>query len=279
MNIFCYDKDYEDVILKKTEKAYIDKLNEYLNDGLRVIIEEDATAGWMYYSIPKASVYSGFVFIYIFEEFRRKGIGTRAYRYVERQFKETGCNWWTSYPASDSADAFALAVGFDYINKNYYMEHNDMPVDVPSEGIRECTSADFSAADELWRREYADMHIRIGLPYKKREETEEMKAEAYSDFCAHLGNYYVIEENGKIVAYGALFSDGSGIGAVAVDREHTGKGYGTQMAAFLTNECIRRGCKKPCLYCEHGNDDAIHIYKKLGYTIISCESGGIKNDF
>ena len=67
------------------------------------------------------------------------------------------------------------------------------------------------------------------------------------------------------------------IGSVAIDRSYAGQGYGTRLTAFLTNECIRRGNNSPCLYCESGNEDAIHVYKKLGYVEISRESVAIKN--
>ena len=74
-----------------------------------------------------------------------------------------------------------------------------------------------------------------------------------------------------------LFDDDSGIGGLAVDEVYAGKGYGTRLAAFLTNECIRRGCSNPCLYCETGNDNAMHIYKKIGYVEKNRECVAVKN--
>lgn len=46
--------------------------------------------------------------------------------------------------------------------------------------------------------------------------------------------------------------------------------------AYLTRESIRRGCPHPCLYCEAGNDDALHVYEKLGYRIESSETVAVK---
>ncbi|MBD5459510.1 MAG: GNAT family N-acetyltransferase, partial [Lachnospiraceae bacterium] len=76
---------------------------------------------------------------------------------------------------------------------------------------------------------------------------------------------------------GSLFDDHSGIGSIAVDSAYSGRGYGTRLAIFLTNECMRRGCPRPCIYCENGNDNAMHIYKKIGYVEQNRETVAIKN--
>ena len=85
-------------------------------------------------------------------------------------------------------------------------------------------------------------------------------------------NVYLMEIDGHLAAYGALFSDGDGVGGVAVDLTRRGRGLGTRMTAFLTRECIRRGHTHPILYCEAGNVDALHVYEKLGYRIESSET-------
>ena len=76
---------------------------------------------------------------------------------------------------------------------------------------------------------------------------------------------------------GSLFGDHSGIGSIAVDQAYTGRGYGTRLAAFLTNECIKRGNPKPLLYCEAGNENAMHVYQKIGYAEQGRESVAVKN--
>lgn len=145
------------------------------------------------------------------------------------------------------------------------------------EGIRQCRIDDYPTAPDIWSREYADMHIRIGLPYKRHELTEEERKEGYDEFIRAISDSYVLEIDGKIIGFGTLFSDNSGIGAVAVDRAYAGHGYGTRLSAFLTNECIRRGNKAPCLYCESGNDDAMHVYQKIGYVEVSRETVTLKS--
>ena len=189
-----------------------------------------------------------------------------------------GCNWWTSYPESNETDRFVISVGFNYTNTNSYMVHSGENYVFSTDGIRPCRPDDFPAALDIWSREYAEMHRRIGLPYLKHELTEDERKQEYEQFLSSLHNSYVLEIDGNIIGYGTLFDDNSGIGSVAVERAYVGRGYGTRLTAFLTNECIDRGNKTPCLYCEAGNDDAMHVYRKIGYTEVSRETIALKNN-
>ena len=272
-----YSENDNAFIEKTTEPFYLDKFKEFEGEEIKIILLGKTAVGWAHVHIPGSSLYSGFIFIYIIPEYRRKGIGTWVYRQAEAEWIPVGCNWWTSYPASEGADRFSLAVGFDYTNTNLYMEHSGEPYVASADGIRQCRPDDFSAVSEIWTREYADMHRRIGLPYETHEFTEEDEKEAREDFLSNLQNKYVIEVDGKIVGQGGIFRDNSGIGSLAVDRAYAGHGYGTRLAAFLTNEIIRRGNNTPCLYCELVNDDALHVYRKIGYREVSRETVALKN--
>ena len=272
-----YSENDNAFIEKTTEPFYLDKFKEFEGEEIKIILLGKTAVGWAHVHMPGSSLYSGFIFIYIIPEYRRKGIGTWVYRQAEAEWIPIGCDWWTSYPASEGADRFSLAVGFDYTNTNLYMEHSGVPYVASTDGIRQCRPDDFSAVVEIWTREYADMHRRIGLPYETHEVTEEEQKESREDFLSNLRNKYVIEADGKIVGQGGIFRDNSGIGSLAVDRAYAGHGYGTRLAAFLTNEIIRRGNKHPCLYCELGNDDALHVYRKIGYREVSRETVAVKN--
>ena len=215
--------------------------------------------------------------MYVKPEYRRQGIGTYAYRQAEIKLKEFGGNWWSSYPELEAADRFAMHVGFDYTNTNSYLVYDGRSLTVDETGIRLAKSEDYPTAPDIWGKEYAAMHKRLGLPFEQKEMTEEERKEDFKIFLQMLNLYFVMEVDGIIVGMGTLFDDDSGIGGLAVDEAYAGKGYGTRIAAFLTNECIRRGCPNPCLYCETGNDNAMHIYKKIGYVEKSRESVAVKN--
>lgn len=265
------------IVYEKTEESYYNKFMAYSKHTIRIILCNDDVVGWMMLSIPKKPLYDGQIFIYLFPEHRKQGIGSLAYRQVEAELLLAGCSWWTSYPASDIADKFVLSVGFDYTNTNVYMEHDGSLYDASANGIRMCRKEDYPTAPDIWTREYAAMHTRIGIPYKRQELSEAERQEEYDNFIKDIHNSFVLENGGKIIGFGKLFDDSTGIGAVAIDSTYVGRGYGTRLSAFLTNESIRRGCKKPCLYCETGNNNALHIYKKIGYREISRETVALRN--
>lgn len=272
-----YEETDESTIFANSEALYYDKFNEFSKNTIRITIVNGNIVGWLHLTIPQSSLYSGFLFIYVFPEYRRKGIGTRIYREAEALLNPVECNWWSSYPESEAADRFVMSVGFDYTNTNSYMVHNGKEIPASTEGIRPGRLDDYPQAPDIWSHEYANMHIRIGMPYEKHQLNEEERKAEYNQFVMDLKNSFVMEEGGKIIGYGTLFDNNSGIDSVAVDRAFSGHGYGTRLAAFLTNECISRGNSSPCLYCESGNSDAMHIYQKLGYVEVSRETVTIKN--
>lgn len=272
-----YNELYKDNVEAVTERKYFDIFKNFEADTINLIYEGDVLVGWIHLELPASSFCSGYVFVYIVPKYRRNGIGTYAYRQAECQLKKIGCNWWSGYPESECANRFAVSVGFDYTNTNSYLVHDGKIIQACTEGIRACRIDDYPTAPDIWAKEYADMHIRIGLPYKKRELSDEEEKDRYNNFCNSLNNSFVLAVDKKIVGVGTLFDDNSGIGSLAVESSYAGNGYGTRLAAFLTNECIRRGCSKPCIYCETGNDNAMHIYKKLGYVEQGREGIAVKN--
>lgn len=272
-----YKSTEKNIVKAITETTYHNTFDGFKEETIQLIYLQDTLVGWIHLHIPEVFIHSGFVFVYVKPEYRRQGIGTYAYRQAEIKLKEFGGNWWSSYPELEAADRFAMHVGFDYTNTNSYLVYDGRSLTVDETGIRLAKSEDYPTAPDIWGKEYAAMHKRLGLPFEQKEMTEEERKEDFKIFLQMLNLYFVMEVDGIIVGMGTLFDDDSGIGGLAVDEAYAGKGYGTRIAAFLTNECIRRGCPNPCLYCETGNDNAMHIYKKIGYVEKSRESVAVKN--
>ena len=272
-----YKSTEKNIVKAITEPTYHNTFDGFKEETIQLIYKQDTLVGWIHLHIPEVFIHSGFVFVYVKPEYRRQGIGTYAYRKAEIKLKEFGGNWWSSYPELEAADRFAMHVGFDYTNTNSYLVHDGRSLTVDETGIRQAKSEDYPTAPDIWGKEYAAMHKRLGLPFEQKEMTKEERKEDFKIFLQMLNLYFVMEVDGIIVGMGTLFDDDSGIGGLAVDEAYAGKGYGTRIAAFLTNECIRRGCPNPCLYCETGNDNAMHIYKKIGYVEKSRESVAVKN--
>lgn len=120
-----YQETDESVIVGITEPTYYDKFKEFTKQTISIAMVDGAPVGWLHLTIPGNSLYSGFLFIYVAPEHRKKGIGTWIYREAETRLKPIGCNWWSSYPESTVADEFVMSVGFDYTNTNSYMVHDE----------------------------------------------------------------------------------------------------------------------------------------------------------
>lgn len=262
-----------------TEPGQRGKLDEYAAEPEKLFaLEKDGkTVGWMHLHIPDEAKYSAFVYIYIVPAYRRQGIGREVYREAEKRIRSSGCDWWSSYPPSEAADAFCRAVGFTYTNTNHYMvwRGDARMLDLPADGIRPIEERDIPDGPGIWSREYARMHRELGIPYDETVLTQEQIESDRREIREHperWENVFLLDEGSVPVAYGTVFEDGDGVGSVAVDCAHRNRGYGTRMTAFLTRECIRRGHAHPFLYCEAGNDAALHVYEKLGYRIESSET-------
>ena len=266
-----------------TEPGQRGKLDEYAAEPEKLFaLERDGAAvGWMHLHIPDEAKYSAFVYIYVALAYRRQGIGREVYREAEKRIRVSDCDWWSSYPPSEASDAFCRNVGFTYTNTNHYMVwHGDARLlDYPADGIRPIEERDIPEGPGIWSREYARMHRELGIPYDETVPTPEQIESDRREICEHPERWstvFLLDEGGGPVAYGAVFEDGDGVGSVAVDYAHRNRGYGTRMTAYLTRECIRRGHAHPFLYCEAGNDSALHVYEKLGYRIESSETVAVK---
>jgi predicted GNAT family acetyltransferase len=141
----------------------------------------------------------------------------------------------------------------------------------PTDNIRRYRPDDGSDFHRIWSEGINDMHVRIGIPTDERTAPGDEVFKSYDD---NAENEYVIEEDGKIVAMGCL--SGNQISGLAVDLRHGNKGYGTRLAVFLTNEILRRGNRSAILYCESGNENAYHVYQKIGYKERYKEFSSVK---
>ncbi len=61
-------------------------------------------------------------------------------------------------------------------------------------------------------------------------------------------------------------------------QEHRGRGYGTQVFAFVRQYCRERGIRQFHLDCHPDNVGAMNFYAKMGGTIISRDLGHERNE-
>ena len=261
-----------------TEELHMPALEGFLRcpERISIAVFQGRTVGWSYLSMPEDLLGSCFVYIYVSPSFRRRGAGRALYRHAWQKIERRQAECWSSYPPSEIADQFALSMGFDYVNTNSYMEYSGTCSDTHDGAIRPYADSDYPAAPDIWTDEYARMHTDLGLPYTPPDRTDAWRAAERAEYVQNAHLTFVMEDNGQIVGIGSLFDDNSGIGALAIDSRHGNKGYGTRLARYLTDECLRRGCKTPHLYCETNNKSAFHLYQKIGYREISQETVAIK---
>ena len=277
-----------------TPSVYQEKLRslwkEYENGRLFAFYENSTLCGWYFLFIPEAPLGSCFVFIFVDPIYRRLGYGTAIYRHAEKEMLASGHNWWSSYPADDGADAFALAVGFDYTSPNSFMVYesgtssNKGEADITdadhtepgSVVIRPYEDRDYPLAADIWTNEYAKMHRDLGLPFNAPSKSDEDRKLEQAKYHKNRDFYFVVEKDGQVAGIGGLFDDNSGIGMLAVDSKYQGQGLGTLLTRFLIRECIHLGNPAPCIYCETNNPPAFHVYEKSGFKEKIRESTAIK---
>lgn len=271
INIRKYRPDDEATLLHMTAGKFAEDLAEFSRDRINVAEYDGAVAGWSYTNIRSEKGMMSFVAVYVSEEFRCRSIGTALYREAEARCIEVGCEELFSSYYESSAVKFADKLEFSYSNSASRMEYNGGLLHEASCAIRKCCDDDYYLFDDIWSRRMFEMHKRIGLPITEPVTPNEEFRQQYRD---DADNMFVLEDEGKIVAVGGLMGDS--IGCLAVELDMNNRGYGTALAVFLTNVIIRRGNKTAYLTCETGNDNACHVYEKIGYKEIYKEYYSVK---
>ena len=228
----------------------------YPRPDLRAAVVDGAVAGFSYLS-------PGFTFfsLYVLPSFRRRGVGTALCRDVEARVLARGDReLFTEYEDPEPGASFARSMGVAYTTSSLLLTYAGPPLPEAGFAIRPCRRAEYDAFNDLWTRSYTAMHRRIGLPAEAWTGSD---AANRASFQQHPGDSYVLERDGRLAAVGSV--SGQDVGCVAVDPALANRGLGTAMTAFLTNEILRRGHPKARLACETGNDNALHLYEKLGY--------------
>lgn len=254
----------DETILKKymtndDNRHYVKDIDDWSRDKITVVEYDGVIAGYLLASIEKDNCQ---VFIYISQEYRKNGIATALFHEAERQCREKSeKEMWGGY-ADESVKEFTKKIGCHFTSSNLYMEYTGgiLPENEKIKNIRKCREEDYLRCQYLWSKGYYELHLRIGHVDVKMSEPQQ-------DFDKNaVENWYVLEENGQIIGCGYI--NENEITALAVDTEVNNKGYGTALAIFMTNEILKRGYKTASLNCEAENDNARHIYEKIGYKVI-----------
>ena len=268
-----YEESDAQIIKEKTDDYSFNKLMDYEDNLRHVILRDNNITGFLILSLSESRIQSSYLYIYIFKEYRRKGIASEVYRSLEEKLKSASTSWWTDYDMNSDTDAFCLKVGFDEVHPNLFLTYEGDILKEDYNKIRIYRDEDFEIASSIWTDEYRKMHEQIGIV----EENKDIdKAELERIYHENMDSTYVVEDDGKIIGVGQLFEEASGIGNIAITSEYQNKGYGKKLLSFLVDECIKKGNSHPVLYCEPANEKALRLYLNTGFEITKRETYAVK---
>ena len=99
----------------------------------------------------------------------------------------------------------------------------------------------------------------------------------WSELAEPETRHYVVAAAGDdVIGYAGLCAYSAAdayIQTIGVATGHRHAGIGTALLADLLEEAERRGCSRVDLEVRAGNDDAIHLYERNGFTRIGVRRG------
>ena len=211
----------------------------------------------------------GFLYVYIFPEFRGKGFGTKAAR--ESEAKMRAENRWKITTTYDShgevARKLAESCGFRKKFASAIMKYDGPVFEEKELPVRKYQDEDFVAAFTLEDEAFHKMRLETGcFPDSKRSvPSDDMK----NFYAEHAEGEYVYLEGDEIIGFAQI--DGAELSSVSIKLSHQGKGLGRDFTKFLVNRILEKG-EEPFLYCVVGNDKARRLYESLGFKESSCNT-------
>ena len=216
----------------------------------------------------------GFLYVYIFPEYRQRGYGFPAAGAAERQLYDGGCICLgTAYDSrNEAARRFAEKCGFVKRSSTCMMKYRGERFEHPEIPVRKYRDEDFLEAYTLSAEAFHIMRVETGhdpdsVPYAPDEEARQ--------YCADTAEgRYVYELDGEII--GCANVDGAELDNVAIRIDHQGKGFGKVFVKFLVNEILDKGVGDPFLYCLAVNQKARRLYDSLGFEEVFCNVFAVK---
>ena len=228
--------------------------------GVLAIFLDKEIIGFSYLQYDKKS---GFVFIYIFSEYRHLGYGKEALLLSEKKMKASSLEEViTSYPCGNGlAKEFAEKYGYHYFFSSAYMTYQGDKFDLPDLPIRKYEDKDFIPAFVLAEEAFHIMRIETGhFPDSKIKEPNE---ESRKRHLKNKDDEYVYIYDNEVVGFASLYK--SCIDSISIKVSHQGKGLGTNFVKYLVNQIIDKEKEIPSLWCVVGNKKARALYDSLGF--------------
>ena len=212
----------------------------------------------------------GFLYVYIFPEFRGKGFGTKAARESEAQMQaEPQWKITTAYDnGSESARRFAEKCGFRKTFASAIMKYQGGKFEEEVLPVRKYKDEDFVAAFTMEDEAFHRMRLATEwFPDSKLSEPSEEMRKFYAD---NAEDEYVYLQGDEIVGFAQI--DGAELSSVSIKVSRQGEGLGKRFTKYLVNRILEKDAGEPFLYCVVGNNKARKLYEALGFQEISCNA-------
>lgn len=204
----------------------------------------------------------GFLYVYIFPQYRGHGYGRAAVRTAERQMCSPNLESITTcYDINnETAREFAKMCGYRKGFSSAYMKYQGGLFEEKPLPVRPYRDEDYAEAQTLSAEAFHQMRVGTGcfpdsVPEGPSAEMRRLWAETAEE-------RYVYVLGDEIVGYGHI--DGAELSCVAIKTSRQGEGLGRGFVQFLVNRLLEKGHNEPFLYCVVGNK-ARRLYDSLGF--------------
>jgi len=203
-----------------------------------------------------------FLYVFIFPEFRNRGIGTRAQKLCEKQLSQHNIETIMTTYRIDHPEAkiFAEKHGYKRNFSSAYMKYDGGKFALPKLPVRGYCDADFDAAFKLYAEAFHRMRVSVGdFPDSVIAQPD---AETRQIWAQTADERLVFVDAGIVVGYAHV--EGDEIGSVAVRIQNQGRGIGRNFVKYACNTILDGGNDFVSLYCVVGNN-ARRLYDSLGF--------------
>ena len=212
----------------------------------------------------------GYLYVYIFPEFRGRGYGYAAACQAEAQMQaEPQWKITTAYDnGSESARRFAEKCGFRKTFASAIMKYQGGKFEEEVLPVRKYKDEDFVAAFTMEDEAFHRMRLATEwFPDSKLSEPSEEMRKFYAD---NAEDEYVYLQGDEIVGFAQI--DGAELSSVSIKVSWQGEGLGKRFTKYLVNRILEKDAGEPFLYCVVGNNKARKLYEALGFQEISCNA-------
>ena len=215
------------------------------------------------FSILEYDNESGFVYVYIFPNYRQQGYGSLAIKECENIMNASKLHKITTAYLNNNELAGSFAKKHGYIKEfaSSEMIYKGDKFDLPDLPIRQYEDKDYLEAFTLAEEAFHIMRLSTG--YFPNSKINEPSEESRKRWLKYADESFVYVLDNEVVGFANI--DGPEIDSISIKISQQGKGFGRNFVKYLTNLILDNEKDQPYLWCVVGNKKARKLYESLGY--------------